>query len=111
MSNIDNIIPTSIDIHAHPEDGTTTWFEIDGETFGVNLNRTTGEKSFLDSDGGEIIESNYHCVGLGNWRVRDAMLGAVQLDADACPGCGCRPGDGITKGCHDPIGCGMAVAS
>jgi len=25
---------------------------------------------------------------------------------DACPGCGCEPGDGRTKGCADPDGCG-----
>lgn len=27
-------------------------------------------------------------------------------DIDACPGCGCRPGDGLTDGCEDPDGCG-----
>ncbi len=26
--------------------------------------------------------------------------------ADACPGCGCRPGAGVTEGCNDPGGCG-----
>ncbi len=28
-------------------------------------------------------------------------------DPEACPGCGCVPGDGITDGCHDPDGCGF----
>lgn len=27
-------------------------------------------------------------------------------DADACPGCGCQPGDGVTVGCSHPDGCG-----
>jgi len=25
---------------------------------------------------------------------------------EACPGCGCLPGDGATTGCDDPLGCG-----
>lgn len=28
------------------------------------------------------------------------------VDAEACPGCGSRPGDGRTDGCDDPLGCG-----
>jgi hypothetical protein len=27
-------------------------------------------------------------------------------DPEACPGCGARPGDGLTVGCDDPDGCG-----
>jgi len=27
-------------------------------------------------------------------------------DDEACPGCGCVPGDGTTEGCEDPGGCG-----
>lgn len=27
-------------------------------------------------------------------------------DSDACPGCGCRPGDGLTPGCEAEVGCG-----
>lgn len=26
---------------------------------------------------------------------------------EACPGCGCMPGDGRTPGCTDPLGCGF----
>lgn len=29
-----------------------------------------------------------------------------EFDPEACPGCGCRPGDGITAGCNDVGGCG-----
>lgn len=28
------------------------------------------------------------------------------VDPEACPGCGCKPGDGITFGCDHPEGCG-----
>lgn len=27
-------------------------------------------------------------------------------DPEACPGCGCKPGDGITEGCEAEDGCG-----
>jgi hypothetical protein len=27
-------------------------------------------------------------------------------DLDACPGCGCLPGDGVSPECDDPLGCG-----
>ncbi len=30
------------------------------------------------------------------------------LSAEACPGCGCLPGDGRTAGCSHPDGCGYA---
>lgn len=29
-----------------------------------------------------------------------------EQSADACPGCGCLPGDGLTPGCDHPDGCG-----
>lgn len=28
-------------------------------------------------------------------------------DPEACPGCGCKPGDGKTEGCTHPEGCGF----
>lgn len=30
-------------------------------------------------------------------------------DSDACPGCGCKPGDGVTAGCFHPDGCGHGI--
>jgi hypothetical protein len=36
--------------------------------------------------------------------------GMLPADPDACPGCGCKPGDGITDGCTHPAGCGEARA-
>jgi len=35
---------------------------------------------------------------------------ACRADADACPGCGCEPGDGVTASCNDPAGCGYFKA-
>ena len=35
-------------------------------------------------------------------------LGQAAVNALACPGCGCTPGDGITESCNDPMGCGYA---
>ncbi len=34
--------------------------------------------------------------------------GELLLDDEACPGCGCCPGDGVTDDCEDPLGCGWA---
>jgi hypothetical protein len=31
----------------------------------------------------------------------------VKNDDEACPGCGCEPGDGVTEDCDDPAGCGF----
>jgi len=50
-----------------------------------------------------------------DWKVayRIATVEAVRLshiappvDDEACPGCGCKPGDGLTDGCFHPVGCG-----
>jgi len=30
-----------------------------------------------------------------------------EVDPEACPGCGCRPGDGISEKCEHPEGCGF----
>ena len=30
------------------------------------------------------------------------------FDPEACPGCGCKPGDGITESCNDSEGCGWS---
>jgi hypothetical protein len=32
-----------------------------------------------------------------------------EQDKDACPGCGCVSGDGITAGCTHEFGCGRAM--
>ena len=30
-----------------------------------------------------------------------------ELDPEACPGCGCLPGDGVSEDCDDEAGCGF----
>jgi len=40
-------------------------------------------------------------------RIRGMILRAHELREDACPGCGCQPGDGVTEGCEHPEGCGF----
>jgi hypothetical protein len=36
----------------------------------------------------------------------DDLIMAWCNTPDACPGCGCQPGDGLTGGCTHPDGCG-----
>ena len=31
----------------------------------------------------------------------------AEAGPEACPGCGCKPGDGPTAGCVHPLGCGF----
>ena len=38
----------------------------------------------------------------------DGVEFAADMDAEACPGCGCQPGDGVTASCNHPDGCGEA---
>ena len=35
-----------------------------------------------------------------------ALDDADDFDPEACPGCGCVPGEGITDDCEHPDGCG-----
>lgn len=32
---------------------------------------------------------------------------AEEPNPEACPGCGCLPGDGVSESCDDPNGCGF----
>jgi len=46
-------------------------------------------------------------------RMRDGVAPlkySLPTDDDACPGCGCKPGDGTTEGCDHPDGCGFFAA-
>jgi hypothetical protein len=36
-------------------------------------------------------------------------IDAYDKSDEACPTCGCEPGDGVTKGCKDPDGCGYWI--
>jgi chromosome segregation ATPase len=64
---------------------------------------------------GDIIALR-HQIGLATARQRAAEKRAAELDAEiaalerrlheACPGCGCEVGDGVTATCVHPEGCG-----
>ena len=48
------------------------------------------------------VEGRDFCIDIGHI---DKIFGPAELHADACPGCGNRPGDGITEDCYDEDGC------
>jgi hypothetical protein len=59
-------------------------------------------------DGRELMHDRhgYYLIGfVGDGGVRGKKRG-TSFDPEACPGCGSRPGDGLTPGCHDEAGCG-----
>lgn len=53
---------------------------------------------------GEIEDDSTRATVYG---LVDDLDAAVNEDPEACPGCGCRPGEGTTDGCDDPAGCGF----
>jgi len=74
---------------------------------------------FTQAAGFEVSVTRYETVGTvvyhseiqAGLNKRAAMVAGpasevAELDPEACPGCGCMPGDGITDGCTHPEGCG-----
>lgn len=59
--------------------------------------------SFIDQWG----HMGYECAEAREaYRTATAELNRREaLGAEVCPGCGCEPGDGVTKGCDHPDGC------
>lgn len=52
----------------------------------------------------ELLAEGPECTGCD-----DPLCGcnpADEADAEACPSCGRRPGDGYGANCNDPMGCG-----
>lgn len=52
----------------------------------------------------ELLAEGPECTGCD-----DPLCGcnpADEADAEACPGCGRKPGDGYGADCNDPTGCG-----
>jgi hypothetical protein len=62
--------------------------------------------SFFNDNPGAI--EAVHGFVMQNLDVYDLDEEEEELDEEACPGCGCVPGDGITEECNDPLGCGEA---
>jgi len=50
----------------------------------------------------ELLPEIYDAITDAARKVFDAF------DPEACPGCQCKPGDGLTEGCEHPKGCGFA---
>jgi hypothetical protein len=76
------------------------------ELEGLELNRQQFD-ALLDT-----LQEKQHIIivddaGSVAHRTDDGTLVVVRaVTDDACPTCGCVPGDGVTKGCTDPNGCG-----
>lgn len=60
------------------------------------------EKQFVESATDDLI------VTLEEIDISDElpMAPQVHMPDEMCPGCECMPGDGITEGCNNPVGCG-----
>lgn len=63
----------------------------------------------IDNREDDLHDGGDHAAHLTNCRAVDVLivtaLESMRAD-DACPGCGCEPGDGLTDGCEHPEGCG-----
>lgn len=56
----------------------------------------------------EFFEDNPGAVqAVFEWIECNASILGIVED-DSCPGCGCKPGDGVTADCDDEDGCGWA---
>lgn len=61
---------------------------------------------YIDSPvGRKAYPKLIECVDYVRDQVEQAME-KIESSEDACPGCSCRPGDGITESCDDAAGCG-----
>lgn len=49
---------------------------------------------------------DYTTEGLLDAEGRCEDCAGIDAKPDACPGCGCEPGDGVTTACQHPEGCG-----
>ena len=66
---------SSVDHHSHPEDGTTVWFTIGGETVGINLDRITGSEKFLDCDGFPCTLDSLPALQVAHMTARARVIG------------------------------------
>jgi formate dehydrogenase maturation protein FdhE len=61
-------------------------------------------------DGADDLEEEVEFLGDAIKWLQQAQKEAIdeleRESAEACPGCGCKPGDGITESCEHPEGCG-----
>lgn len=73
------------------------------------------ESSEKMQEPGKLVAAYPYGATDDDWKTayRIATVEAMRLshiappaDDEACPGCGCIPGDGLTDGCFHPVGCG-----
>lgn len=73
--------------------------------YGDNGDAETGPRPYRDLGSFRQIDGGYgHATLLDlieRWKYE-----VDPRDAEMCPGCGCRPGDGVTATCYHPDGCG-----
>ena len=82
------------------------------------LNSSDNEDSFHTQDPAEAkaYAERYNLLVVDNTFAFEDSQGVSEWDfriksedVEACPGCGCKPGDGATEGCDDPDGCGYSI--
>lgn len=79
--------------------------ELDAMRF--RMEQIIAELRTLEADGdADVLLKAHDLVEETSWSL--AGDGSDMVEDDACPGCGCKPGDGATPGCTDPVGCGFA---
>lgn len=66
----------------------------------TSLLRSGGD--FISYDGASSIEAAVEELEA----MEDDDPEEEEESEEACPGCGCLPGDGLTEGCEDELGCG-----
>jgi len=62
--------------------------------------RTPVVRLFAGREGSVMFEFDVDARGVLTMSTHETL-------DDACPGCGCKPGDGRTRGCSHPEGCGF----
>jgi len=76
------------------------------EEFEMNADRLKYEK-VLSRNGNSPMISGHN----GHRKPFEGEVIDLRTDDDcACPGCGCKPGEGRTPGCNHPDGCGYLEA-
>lgn len=100
---LDNLIRQAREVRAaaKPDPGDARWIERAREQY--------GEEGSVEIDDGAVVSIS-DAVGGGDGGAYVAAWVYVEAEEkepdDACPGCGCLPGEGLTPGCTDLLGCG-----
>jgi len=86
--------------------GTTTPGVLTGvEEFEIPASKLRYETVLTTGDNGPRISGSIGHGRIGQYDSECIDL-RTEVDDCACPGCGCKPGEGRTSGCTHPDGCG-----